>query len=343
MNPESEESKISKAKYRAENVQWQQEWAGIDPEVEKARAEARKQAMRDRVARDAEAQSKNEKTEAKSQTSPMTPFDQAIYNAVNGLKCHPGVWVRPQEPVHDYGGNLMDWDPPSAVDNDQCRNNMESMWQALKRSKSNDAKKEPDNLEAPSSPEPPASDVSTTSSLISSCSTRSQCGSTRSASIIASDPPTRSFPVDSGPDEQSPLGEPLDSPSPADKLINTYLATYGSSLSPLIPLFKRKLADPLGRYTVNDLATELQGVVLESYTTWLEDMRVSISSDTPKTAQNSPGACSHRGGWYKEYGHGQCGTCQFWMPLFVLTCRGCGLGGCIRCKFTGNVSVLKKD
>ncbi|KAJ5339872.1 hypothetical protein N7452_006600 [Penicillium brevicompactum] len=338
MDPDSEESKASKARFRAENAQWQREWDGIDLEVERARAEARKQAMRHRVVRDMEEQLEKERAEAKKHTPHVAPFDQAICNAVNGLRSPPGVWGRTQGPTYYAGYNLMDWNNLSTINN--------IMYQEPKSTKPTGTEKEPiqleDPFEAPSSPAPSVSEVLTQSSPISSSSARSYCASNRPASIIASESPTRPCSVNSGSGDHSPLGEPLDPSSPAAQLINTYLASYESSLRPLIPHFKQKLADPLGRYTANELATELQGVVLESYSAWLEDIRVSMSFGTHATARKSPEACSHLGGWYKEYGQAQCVTCQFWSPLFILTCRGCGLKGCIRCKFNGDAFVLKK-
>jgi hypothetical protein len=48
MDPDSAESKAKRAQYKAENEQWEREWAGVDEEVDKAREELRKENMRTR-------------------------------------------------------------------------------------------------------------------------------------------------------------------------------------------------------------------------------------------------------------------------------------------------------
>ncbi|CAG8288159.1 unnamed protein product [Penicillium olsonii] len=346
MDPESEESKATRARYHAENVQWEREWAGIDSEVEKARAESRKEAMRARVARDM-AQMEVDEVEAKRESPPVDspakpivdPLNTAIDNAVNGIQLCAGFWnyanglaPHPEENVkkgfsHAFGGfdHYKHVKEPVIMDNKP------------QDSKLGDSKGIPAPSEVPISPLAFAGNLPTTPSFNSSSvinsSVKSHQASERPISPIVSEPSTSFYSARDDSTDQASSPASLDANTTAQKLGNAYVVGHESTLDHLVPLFEQKLADPLGRYSINDLASELNGLVLESYSSWLEDVRLSIPGASPATARATSEACSHLGGWYKGYGHDQCDNCHFWKPLYVLTCAGCGTKGCIRCKF----------
>lgn len=104
-------------------------------------------------------------------------------------------------------------------------------------------------------------------------------------------------------------------------------------LRPFIPYVKAKLSDPRGCYTPDDMCQELHGLVLESMCMWLEITRLSLTNFSPAPATNDGSACPHLGFWNKEFGQPGCDNCHLWKPLFILTCPGCGLKKCLRCKF----------
>ncbi|CAG8079887.1 unnamed protein product [Penicillium salamii] len=376
MDPESEESKASKAKYRAENAQWEQEWAGIDPEVEearaeveKARAESRKQAMRDRVARDEKEQVEIDEMEIKKDAPPVDspanspdktpvnppvntakpavdPFDQAIQNAVNGIQLCAGFWdyargvaPHPEENIKNgiatalggFGHYEHARDPKSKLlDNSKPDNNKES---------SNNSKGATNILpfvdDVSTSNSDISSDSSSESSSVSSSSARSHKASGHSINSTVGGPPHSSSPAELYPCDQDPMPEPLNAHNFAEGLKNNCVG-HESSLGSLAPLFEQRLADPLGRYSVDDLALDLNGMILESYASWLEDVRLSIPRASPAPVRSTPEACSHLGGWFKKYGCTQCDTCHSWMPLFLLVCPKCGISGCTRCKFVSD-------
>ncbi|CAG7917850.1 unnamed protein product [Penicillium olsonii] len=389
MDPESEESKATRARYHAENVQWEREWAGIDSEVEKARAESRKEAMRARVARDM-AQMEVDEVEAKRESPPVDspakpivdPLNTAIDNAVNGIQLCAGFWnyanglaPHPEENVkkgfsHAFGGFehyklvkepvIMDNKPQDSKlgDSKEIPATSEAPTNPLafagfehykhvkepvimdnkpQDSKLGDSKGIPAPSEVPISPLAFAGNLPTTPSFDSSSvinsSVKSHQASERPISPIVSEPSTSFYSAKDDSTDQAPLHASLDANTTAQKLVNAYVVGHESTLDHLVPLFEQKLADPLGRYLINDLASELNGLVLESYSSWLEDVRLSIPGASPATARATSEACSHLGGWYKGYGRDQCDNCHFWKPLYVLTCAGCGTKSCIRCKF----------
>ncbi|KAJ5143603.1 uncharacterized protein N7515_002390 [Penicillium bovifimosum] len=106
------------------------------------------------------------------------------------------------------------------------------------------------------------------------------------------------------------------------------------SIRPLVPYFNKKLADPLGRYTMKDYENEIHGIMLEMYSGWLEEIRLSTPGAHPIPAvQVDPTECRHAGVWKKEFCHPMCEACETWMPLFTLTCPGCQFKACLKCKY----------
>ncbi|RAL00528.1 DnaJ domain protein [Aspergillus ibericus CBS 121593] len=106
-------------------------------------------------------------------------------------------------------------------------------------------------------------------------------------------------------------------------------------LTPFIPHFKNKLSHPSGRYTAQDLLTEVTGMILEIYCDWLESIRLTVPEAKPLQKGQEPQHCLHLGGWEKHFNRTSCDECQLWKPLYTLTCPGCGIEACVGCKFSG--------
>ncbi|KAE8365100.1 hypothetical protein BDV27DRAFT_171836 [Aspergillus caelatus] len=128
--------------------------------------------------------------------------------------------------------------------------------------------------------------------------------------------------------------------SNGDNATSQAMPTNGSSpssrsvLDPLIPHFKEKLNHPSGRYTEEDVHTELRGLVMESFCGWLETLRLEFPGAEPAaTVRVNPEHCRHLGYWNKEFGSSECEMCHRWMPIYTLSCPGCGIRACVDCKF----------
>ncbi|KAL4898209.1 hypothetical protein BDV59DRAFT_197150 [Aspergillus ambiguus] len=104
-------------------------------------------------------------------------------------------------------------------------------------------------------------------------------------------------------------------------------------LAPFIPYFSEKLKDPYCRYSPDDLNVEIRGLVLETYCGWLEDVRLSVPGARPLETGLDPEQCSHLGFWEKKFVPIECEACHRWMPIYSLTCPGCGIKACVSCKF----------
>ncbi|GFG10097.1 chaperone protein DnaJ [Aspergillus udagawae] len=104
-------------------------------------------------------------------------------------------------------------------------------------------------------------------------------------------------------------------------------------LSPFVPYFQKKLDDPRGRYAEEDLGVELQGIVMETFCGWLENIRLTVpDAEIPRTG-NDPQQCLHLGSWVKQFERPECEVCHRWMPIYTLMCPGCGIQACVDCKF----------
>ncbi|PKX89602.1 DnaJ domain protein [Aspergillus novofumigatus IBT 16806] len=104
-------------------------------------------------------------------------------------------------------------------------------------------------------------------------------------------------------------------------------------LSPFVPYFQKKLDDPNGRYIEEDLRVELQGIVMETFCGWLENVRLTVpDAEIPRTG-NDPQQCLHLGSWVKQFERPACQVCHRWMPIYTLLCPGCGIQACVGCKF----------
>lgn len=106
-------------------------------------------------------------------------------------------------------------------------------------------------------------------------------------------------------------------------------------VAPFIPYFNAKLSHSSRRYTQEDMQAELQGIIMETFCDWLEDVRQTFSLAKPLPTDESQDQCLHLGPWEKEFEHAECEACHRWMPIYTLTCPGCGCKACVGCKFQG--------
>ncbi|CAI7595438.1 unnamed protein product [Penicillium glandicola] len=305
MDPDSTESKAKRAQFQAENVQWENEWAGIDPEVQKARAELRKENMRARMKRDLADMAKDEGEDTKY----ADIVDHVVEGVLDDLDF--GHDQKFEDFVDVPEETIKTCNPADTFDT--------FAYEHAKQFRPND--------DGP---------------IYSDCSSTPQSAASNNASVDSSTSddstnyPNYSHPADEHPTFKSTAEDSEsvtdDSTSEADQLINSYMVGH-DSLLPLVSFLKQKLADPYGRYTLNDLGGELNGLMLEIYCGWLEDVRLAFPDASPLTVRTDPKLCSHLGMWYKEFCRPVCNVCNLWMPTFILTCPGCGIKACIRCKF----------
>lgn len=110
----------------------------------------------------------------------------------------------------------------------------------------------------------------------------------------------------------------------------------GPLLEHLVPFFRYKLADPNGRYNINDLHVEMTGFVLESLQGWFEEQRQGFPGADPTEVANlanGPDTCRHLGRWKKTFDVEECDVCQRWLPIYMLTCQSCGARACVSCRY----------
>ncbi|KAJ5502903.1 Heat shock protein DnaJ N-terminal [Penicillium fimorum] len=354
MDPNSAESKAKRAQCQEENTQWESEWASIDPEVQKARAERRKANMRARMKRDlADIVVKQDHIiegvlddldfghgnqfnhftdvlpeEDTKTCNPADTFDAFAYEYAKAFSSSP-----------NYSNSPTSFDstssPKSAASNDSSVDFSTSCY-STNHTHSPDghwnfrSTTEYSGVNSPNYTNP-ANDHSTFKSTADDSNVNfPTC--THSADEHST--------FNSTPDDSESTAN--SSKSDADKLINAYMVGH-DSLRPLVSFLKQKLADPHGRYTIDDLGGELNGLVLETYCGWLEDVRLSVPMASPMKVRNDPKVCSHLGYWYKEFCRPVCNVCNMWLPTYILTCPGCGIMACVRCKFSGHVSLLRSD
>lgn len=101
----------------------------------------------------------------------------------------------------------------------------------------------------------------------------------------------------------------------------------------LTAYFNFKLSHPSYHYTLKDLKSELEGIVLETFCGFLEDLRLSFPHAKPMILGNDPEHCPHYGTWTKKFLRGECEVCHRFQPLYILICPGCGKKACVGCKF----------
>lgn len=114
-----------------------------------------------------------------------------------------------------------------------------------------------------------------------------------------------------------------------------------SSLRPFVRHLEKRLKSSGGCYTTEDLLTELNGLVMDAVCVWLDGQRLLFSKDGASTSNNvdPTEGCEHIGCWKKHFHHPECEVCHLWKPTYVLTCPGCGMKACVRCKYMNTASV----
>ncbi|PKY04851.1 DnaJ-domain-containing protein [Aspergillus campestris IBT 28561] len=111
-------------------------------------------------------------------------------------------------------------------------------------------------------------------------------------------------------------------------------------LAPFIPYFNAKLNHPSGRYTQEDMHVEFQGIVMETFCGWLEGVRQTFTHAQPLPTHQSKEQCLHLGPWEKEFEHVECEACHRWMPVYTLTCPGCGCKACVGSRYLSSLERL---
>lgn len=289
MDPNSAENMARRAQFKAEKDQWEREWQGIDPEMEKLRAGYYEEDMRSHRADNLDDTTK----EAGGLDDDLFYPPRSDFNVF-------GTFEKELDAGTDKGGSK----PADFID---------SSSYSHKRF---------------------ASCHSTTSS-VDKFSTQSHAANTANNTQNSVKDTFAGFsnPIDTS----SPLppinNDSVDDLSNKDSSINSYLGGC-EALKNLVPFFQQKVRDHPGQYTADDLCGELNGVVLETYNGWLEGMRMSFRGAKPPHTLNNLAACAHLGSWQKELNRAECDRCHLCKPLYVLTCPGCGLEACVRCKFT---------
>jgi hypothetical protein len=313
MDPNSAENKARRAQFKAEKDQWEREWQGIDPEMEKLRTENYEEDMRSRRAGD---------LDDKAKEAGGGFDDDLLYPPRSDFNVF-GTFEKELDTGTDKGGSK----PADFIDSSSSARHDSG------RKATNEARPSFDSANR-SSHKRFASCHSTTSS-VDKFSTQSHAANTANATQNSVEDTFAGF--SNHIDTSSPLppinNDSVDDPSNKDSYINSYLGNC-EALKNLVPFFQQKVRDHPKQYTADDLYGELNGVVLEIYNGWLEGMRMSFRGAKPSHTLNNPAACAHLGSWQKELNRAECDRCHLCKPLYVLTCPGCGLKACVRCKFT---------
>jgi hypothetical protein len=355
MDPNSAENKARRAQFKAEKDQWEREWQGIDPEMEKLRAGYYEEDMQSRRAGDLDDMAK----EAgggfdddlfyfpRSDFNVFGTFEKELDAGTDKGSFWPADFMDSPDVEKEFGhildmnekdGKHPHWSKSSSrsTGHDSARHDS-----ARHDSARHDSGRKATNEARPSfnstdgfSHNRFASCHSTISS-VDKFSTQSHAANTANATENSVENTFTGFstPIDIF----SPLlpihNDSVDDPSNKDSYINTYLGNC-EALKNLVPFFQQKVREHPEQYTADDLYGELNGVVLETYNGWLEGMRMSSRTANPPHTPRNPAACVHLGSWQKELNRAECDRCHLCKPLYVLTCPGCGLKACVRCKFT---------
>lgn len=322
MDPNSAESRAKRAQFQADNVQWQKEWAGVDPESQKARAELRKENMRDRLKRDVEDSFKDTIRDPGF----ADIIDRVVNESLEGLNFGFETPCEEEAMMPDH----VETCNPADVFN-------QSAYDKARASRSNDKNEVDSGSKSGScsttSRQSTPSDLSDGGSSTSGTSTThdSHFSYHCSGSESTTDHFETTFEAFNAATEVfNSVTEEAD--AAVDQMHDSYKLEQ-DSMVPLLPYFNQKLADPSGRYTTDDYVAEMNGVILEIYCGWLEAARLSVPNALPVPAQNNTKQCSHLGLWHKEFCRPKCEVCDFWTPIFLLTCPSCGVKACVRCKF----------
>ncbi|KAJ5278605.1 hypothetical protein N7478_003977 [Penicillium angulare] len=300
MDPDSEASRQEMARHEHDQEEWADRWARIDPEVEKAKEKYQRELMEAGIAREKEEAENKMHNDEGGPTEEEKRADEYMESTEESIVS--------EEDWHYYGLEKEESDSHRNVVevglNVQVDSNTDSTTMLA----------QPDNVANGgclidlSDPEPPTPKPNTPVTP----KANERYGPIEPAEPIKSTPST-------------PHNEPK---SPTKDRVTELL-------QPFIPFFKMKLSSPRTRYSEDDMYAEIQGLVLEIYGSWLGGVRDSLNdSKSLQQTKNEKQPCSHLGVWYQLSGIPVCPKCHLWMPVFVLTCSGCGIKACVRCKFS---------
>ncbi|KAJ6082753.1 hypothetical protein N7499_007627 [Penicillium canescens] len=345
MDPNSAENMARRAQFKAEKDQWEREWQGIDPEMEKLRAEYYEEDMRSRRAGDLDDTAKEAGGgldddlfySPRSDFNVFGTFEKELDAGTDKGGSRPADFMDSPDMEKEFGHildmNEKDGKHPYWSKSSSSSAGHDSARHSSGRKATYEARSSFDSTNC-SSHKRFASCHSTTSS-VDKFSTQSHAANTVNATENSVKNTFTGFATSV--DISSPLlpihNDSVDDPSNKDSYINSYLGNC-EALKNLVPFFEQKVREHPEQYTADDLYGELNGVVLETYNGWLEGMRMSFRAAKTRNILRNPAACAHLGSWQKELNRAECDRCHLCKPLYVLTCPGCGLKACVRCKFT---------
>ncbi|KAJ5573427.1 uncharacterized protein N7459_007854 [Penicillium hispanicum] len=269
MNPSSKESRDEQARHEHDIEDWEAEYAGTNAEVQKAKAERRREGMRARVMRDEDEMEAEEEAKEAAGTEDVEKAPMPLSEADEDSGADQST---------DYESFTTCSSHSQFHVNSQCQPGL----------------------------------------CNSSCEVYEPC--------IADETATDS---DVFYDCTEGSMHDVEEPQVSQQGPNEHEAT--SQLQPFIEYCKAKLNDPSARYTLDDLYTEIHGLVLHVFCAWLESTRLSAYDDKGAFS-NDPKSCSHLGNWRKVFGLSECETCHLWKPIFIVICSDCGKQACVGCK-----------
>jgi hypothetical protein len=397
MDPNSEESKAKCAQFKAENDQWEREWQGIDPEMEKLREEYSKENMPSQTvrARDDMATEVGDKFDsgvfcsARTAFTVLGTFEKELHAGTDPGRSKPANLTASHhagnEPgniyVKEKDGDRLYWPHSSSSYarhdstgdeygykvSTEARHSSKSTGRhsSHKRCASCEATADWENevpvdtsIDYDSAGDDPGGKLTDEAvhsvnaangflpykrSISCQCTVGSvdenivQTSAAKSDNTIEQASKCTSAGSTNLIDSFSPLCPAnkisSDDPSDRESYINSHLGDC-EALQHLIPFFQQKVREHPDSYTTNDLYGELNGLILETYSNWVEGLRSSFADAQSSDFVNDQAACAHLGSWQKKFNRADCDQCHLCKPLYVLTCPGCGLKACIRCKFT---------
>ncbi|CAI7602386.1 unnamed protein product [Penicillium pancosmium] len=121
--------------------------------------------------------------------------------------------------------------------------------------------------------------------------------------------------------------------SRADRANVQELVTAEGPLGPFCPYFNAKLADGSERFSLDDMAMEVNGIIGQIMFEWILVLKQQSGVMEPLIDFEDDGNCSHQCEWTKEFGLPECTICHFWKPIYMMTCAKCGIKRCICCRF----------
>ncbi|KAJ5106131.1 Heat shock protein DnaJ N-terminal [Penicillium angulare] len=296
MDPDSEASREEMARHEHDQEEWAMRWAGIDPEVEKAKEQYRRELMEAGIVWEGEEPGNVMHSDQAGPTEEEKRADEYLEGTDESILSDDDWFyygLEKQESHHH-------------------RDVVETGFNGH-------ADSNPDAASMPSQP----SIVVNGGCLID---------------LSDSEPPeSNTHVLYRAKEAYEPVG--LDesikslSPTPRNEPESLTEEKVTELLQPFIPFFRMKLSKYRTQYSEDDMHAEIQGLMLEIYDSWLGGIRNSFNDSKSLEIGNDKQPCSHLGVWYRLSGMPACPKCHLWMPVFVLTCSGCSIKACVRCKF----------